>query len=62
MAINNPLLNVLNTNSTNPVDLLRDIKVPPQPKRFGDRFRNMTPEKKQGLGKCTLPSWWCVKG
>ena len=47
MAINNPLLNVLNPNSTNPVDLLRDIKVPPQPKRFGDKFRNMTPEKQQ---------------
>jgi hypothetical protein len=62
MAINNPLLNVLNTNSTNPVDLLRDIKVPPQPKRFGDRFRNMTPEKKQGLSQMLYLLGGSLKG
>ena len=62
MAINNPLLNVLNTNSTNPVDLLRDIKVPPQPKRFGDRFRNMTPEKKQGLTQMLYLLGGALKG
>ena len=62
MAINNPLLNVLNTNSTNPVDLLRDIKVPPQPKRFGDRFRNMTPEKKQGLSQMLYLLGGALKG
>ena len=62
MAINNPLLNVLNPNSTNPVDLLRDIKVPPQPKRFGDRFRNMTPEKKQGLSQMLYLFGGALKG
>lgn len=62
MAINNPLLNVLNPNSTNPVDLLRDIKVPPQPKRFGDRFRNMTPEKKQGLSQMLYLLGGALKG
>ena len=62
MAINNPLLNVLNTNSTNPVDLLRDIKVPPQPKRFGDRFRNMTPEKKQNWANALYLLGGALKG
>lgn len=62
MAINNPLLNVLNPNSTNPVDLLRDIKVPPQPKRFGDRFRNMTPEKKQNWANALYLLGGALKG
>ena len=64
MAINN-LLNMQqilgNIKQQYPVNLPTPV-TPPQPKRFGDRFRNMTPEKKQGLTKMLYLLGGALKG